>query len=841
MSWNGRKSTPSFYFFLLLFVYGALSSTAAAQKYLFGRADFGAGNAPSFVAVGDFNGDGEQDLAVTNIADNTVSIFLGKRGATFATKVDYPTGHGPTSVTVGDFDGDGKLDLAVTNNDGGTGNSVSILLGNGDGTFRHHVDYSTAFGPIFVVASDLNKDHKLDLVVSTQSGFVSILLGNGNGTFASHVDYPDANGGGGGGSTAVVGDFNKDGKLDLAIADPSDNAVSVLLGNGDGTFQTFIEYATAINPTSVAAGDFNRDGKLDLAVTATVPGTASILLGNGDGTFQNHVDYQVGSTPSFIATADLNGDGKLDLVVDNQNCTNSPCGFGSISILLGNGDGTFQPHVDYGTGTFPSFAIADFNGDGRLDLAIAHQNCIFSPCGAAVSILLGNGNGTFPREVAYAVGTAPGSLATADFNRDGRLDLAVANSVVGTISILLGKGDGTFKTHVDYSTGQNIGGITVGDFNNDGNPDFAVTDISNTVIIFLGKGDGTFQSPKSYATGAGPSSIVAADFNEDGKLDLAVTNSNGGFGNSVSILLGNGDGTFQPHVDYPAGNNVLDLTVGDFNHDGRLDLAVTNNARAGTVSVLLGTGNGKFEAPLTSPAGSSPQSLAVGDFNRDGRLDLAVANVFNPGLLSVLLGNGDGTFKPPVSYATGTVPGSVVAGDLNGDGKIDLAVANHGDNTVSVLLGNGNGTFQPHVDFATGYQPVSAIAADFNRDGGLDLALANVGDNTVSVLLNARVVAIFPTSLNFGSEQVGKTSSPKLITLKNPGSVSLTISAIQITGIDSTDFRETNDCRQRLAVGASCTISTTFTPTSKGNRTGILNVIDNAPSPQRIRLTGVGQ
>ena len=167
----------------------------------------------------------------------------------------------------------------------------------------------------------------------------------------------------------------------------------------------------------MATGDFNRDGKLDLAVSAGASGlgTASVLLGNGDGTFQSHVDYEVGPNPTFIEVADFNGDGKLDFAVDNQNCVGSPCQFGSISILLGRGDGTFQPHTYYCTGSTPSFTIADFNGDNRLDLAIAHQTCIpFSPCGAgAVSVLLGNGDGTFPRQVDNAISVAPMSCPIA--------------------------------------------------------------------------------------------------------------------------------------------------------------------------------------------------------------------------------------------------------------------------------------------------------------------------------------------------------------------------------------------------------------------------------------------
>ena len=272
-----------------------------------------------------------------------------------------------------------------------------------------------------------------------------------------------------------------------------------------------------------------------------------------------------------------------------------------------------------------------------------------------------------------------------------------------------------------------------------------------------------------------------------------------------------------------------------------MDLAVTNNTNVGTVSVLLGTGNGSFEAPITSSTAQFPQSLAVGDFNGDGLPDLAVASVFNPGVLSVLLGKGDGTFQVPVTYATGTGPESVTVGDFNHDRKVDLAVTNQNDNTVSIFLGNGDGTFQPHLDFATGNQPLAAAAGDFSNDGGLDLATANVGDNTVSVLLNTRVIAISPASVNFGNQVVGTTSPPMTVRLKNPASVPLSISAIRIVGVDLPDFNESNNCPHTLAVGAGCTIAVTFTPTLKGTRIAAVEIVDNAPSPQRIRLTGDGQ
>jgi hypothetical protein len=838
----------------VLEAYGSLplaeivDSTVLAPTYIFGRADFGVGNLPLSVATGDFNGDGRLDLAVVNATDRTVSILLGKSDGTFGPKADFATGNAPVSVATGDFNGDGKLDLAIVNvND----DTVSILLGNGDGTFQPRVDYATGFSPGQVIIVDLNGDGKLDLVTGNGSLSVSILLGNGDGTFKNHVEFATAPGAGAGAGGAVAaGDFNGDGKLDLAVPAPDVDAVSVLLGNGDGTFQTFVSYETGIRPSSVGTGDFNGDGKLDLAVTNTgfIAGTqlnsVSILLGNGDGTFQTHMDQPVGPTPVAVNISDLNRDGRLDLIVTDQNCSGSPCLFGSISVLLGNGDGTFRAHVDYGTGTFPSVAVGDFNGDGPPDVAIAHGNCIFSPCGpASISILLGNGDGTFPGRVEYPTDKDPGPLTTGDFNGDGKLDLVVASPTAGTISLFLGNGDGTFGPRTDISLGNNLSALVAGDFNGDGKVDLVVSNIfTNTVSILLGKGDGTFQTRVNFATGSGPTSVITGDFNRDGKLDLAVVNAGFGFGNTVSILLGNGDGTFKAHVDFAAGMTATGIAAGDFNNDGKLDLAVTNNNGDGTISILLGNGDGTFQSPIAFPTGFFSQSVATGDFNGDGKLDLAVADSTSSTTktIAVLLGNGDGTFQTHVDYDAGNGARFVTTGDFDGDGDLDLAVVNasFGFDSVSILRGNGDGTFQPRLDYPIGTQPFFLTTGDFNTDGGLDLAVTvGPADRAVSVLLSTPVIALFPTKLTFANQLVGTRSPVQTILLSNPGSTPLKISGIAGSG----DFTQSNTCSGTVAVGANCTVSITFAPTAGGTRTGRLTITDNSPSsPQVIGLTGTG-
>ena len=296
-------------------------------------------------------------------------------------------------------------------------------------------------------------------------------------------------------------------------------------------------------PDSVVAGDFNGDGHLDLAVANEIDNTVSVLLGNGDGTFQPQVTYAVGARPDAIVAGDFTGDGRTDLAVANEGSLDSignPIpGTGDVSVLLGNGDGTFQPQVTYAAGSNPTALVAgDFNRDGRTDLAVANYGS------NDVSILLGNGDGTFQPQVTYAAGSNPTALVAGDFNRDGRTDLAVANYGSNDVSILLGNGDGTFQPQVTYAVGSLPHAIVAGDFTGDGRTDLAVANFGSfDVSILLGNGDGTFQPQVTYAVGDSPNAIVAGDFTGDGRTDLAVANF---FSNDVSILLGNGDGTFQP-------------------------------------------------------------------------------------------------------------------------------------------------------------------------------------------------------------------------------------------------------------------------------------------------------
>jgi FG-GAP-like repeat/Bacterial Ig-like domain (group 3)/Beta-propeller repeat/NHL repeat/FG-GAP repeat len=339
-------------------------------------------------------------------------------------------------------------------------------------------------------------------------------------------------------------------------------------------------------------------------------------------------------------------------------------------------------------------------------------------------------------------GTEPYAVATGDFNGDGFTDFAVENYSGDTVSVFLGNGDGTFKPQVTYAVGSAPEGIAAGDVNGDGKLDLIVTNTGDsTVGVLLGNGDGTFQAQVTYPTDNGPAGIVVADFNNDGKLDIATSNYYAG---DVSILLGNGDGTFQAEVTYPVGTNnptttnPRTLTSGDFNGDGNIDLAVANQGE-NTVSILFGKGDGTFQAQVLYPTGVSPQGLAVADYNGDGFPDIAIANSGNEGVtgnVGIMLGSASGAFGNMTVYAAGNGALGPVVADFNGDGNADIAVENFNDNTESVLLGNGDGTFQAQTTVPTGTNPYGAAVGNFNGDGYPDLAISNFGSNNETILLD---------------------------------------------------------------------------------------------------------
>ncbi len=427
-------------------------------------------------------------------------------------------------------------------------------------------------------------------------------------------------------------------------------------------------------------------------------------------------------------------------------------------------------------------------------------------------------------------------IATGDFNHDGKPDVVM--TVNGGFAVALGNGDGTFQPAVFYPT-QLSYFLAVADFNGDGNLDIVTADDNlgpSTVSVYLGNGDGTFKTPPVVSSTTNPNVfVVVGDFNGDGKPDIAVIDLP-----YISVLLGNGDGTFGPPSDNSSLAGAKWLAVADFNNDHKLDVLATGQFGAGyNIGVLLGNGDGTLQNSLSQSTIYVPAAVAAGDVNGDGKMDAVLG--YELGGIGVFLGNGDGTLQSPVIYnTTGIGNGEVIVNDLNSDGKLDVAVpsskGNNGVPGVDVFWGNGDGTLGPVQFFASTISGLPALG-DLNGDGLPDLLFGNTFSGVIT-MLNTGVASLAPTSpLAFPAQLVNTKSSSQTVTLTNNGKSALSISSIKVSG----EFKESSTCGKSLAAGAQCTVSSLFQPTTTGSLTGLITLVDSASSkPQFIELLGAG-
>jgi hypothetical protein len=431
-------------------------------------------------------------------------------------------------------------------------------------------------------------------------------------------------------------------------------------------------------------------------------------------------------------------------------------------------------------------------------------------------------------ELTATVGTTPFQLVEADFNADGKLDLAVGNYSSNTVSILLGNGDGTFQTQQTFPTLARPFGIAVGDLNGDGIPDLVVGNDSTGLNIFLGDGSGGFTAGTSLIGGSCPLEPVLADINQDGNLDIVVGNE---CGSGIEVYLGNGNGTFGSATLVSGSTQVFGLVLADFNGDGILDIA-GGAYGSNDLDIYFGVGNGTFGA-VTHMSLAGVVSVAADDVNGDGYIDLITASQSGGGI-KVLYGNGNGTFQTPVAVAAGSYF-SAETGDLNGDGNRDI-VGLTTSGSIQVWFASAGGFQAPEsIGSASSYR---LALGNFATAGGLDIVSGNASTGQVDILLPT--VIISPSSKNFGSIGVGQ-SAQQIFTLTNDTANMVAISGIAFTGANPGDFSQINTCSSPLAPTATCTVSVTFAPAATGARAATLTVTDDAPdSPQTALLTGTG-
>jgi hypothetical protein len=625
-------------------------------------------------------------------------------------------GHQPHAVTVADVNGDGTPDLIVSSE----GRNVDVLLGTGGGRFRPAVEYPirTAAGFSPPVVADVNHDGKLDVIVAFSA--VSVLLGNGDGTFQDEVDYTF----GGDAADFAGGDVDHDGNLDIVVSAPQSGEVKVLLGRGDGTFGTAAGHATLGSPGRLALTDVSGDGKLDVIVGSTATSAVSILLGRADGTFGPHTEYGVIFPVDALAVADVSGDGIADIVTVRTTDEEF-----NMTVLFGDGHGAFPRRSDRHTDRFPvAVDVADVNRDGLLDIVAAAD--------LDGSVVVWPGNGTEVPTVApfarYTVGGFPAGVVIADVSGDGRPDLITANREGDNLTVALGNGLGAF---LDVPPrGGPSAFFFLADLDRDGKLDAVGPSPTANVLVQLGNSDGTFRAAVPYPTNAPITLAVPADVNHDGNLDIVLRDQGASPPSAtLSVLLGNGDGTFRPRIDQPVDLPSFRLVAVDLDGDGNADVVETH-AFPDLLRVRLGNGDGTFGAATDYPLSDPPGRLAAADLDRDGHQDIVVT--FGR-TLEVLLGKGDGTFRPRIDQTSAIGADLPTIADVNRDGKPDLLLVTSADsihNTVTVMLGAGDGTFATRGSYPASVFPEAMAVGDVTGDGALDVILYSSTSLAMTVL-----------------------------------------------------------------------------------------------------------
>jgi|GEM_PF-2141391 len=610
-----------------------------------------------------------------------------------------------------DLNNDGILDIVSASSPSAVSHSITISLGKGNGAFK----FDTSFLPgvigsqylELVKCADFNKDGNADFMAWCQNSTMYLFKGKGTGKVAYDTAFA-VSGQVNEFTDALTTDFNNDGNIDLAFVVGDSSYLLVYLGNGNGRFQTPAKYSVPSLPSTIATADFNNDGNVDIAtVSQTTSNNTMLFTNNGNGTFTPSVIPAINSSAYAVTAADFNADGNADIATSYSSDS-------SIVIRYGNGNGTFSSTIDSlkvpDSYSIYSLVAADFNNDGKTDLA--------SP--ALVFINLGNGH--FVKHTFQANGSY---VEVNDYNADGNLDIFTSSG-----NTLLGKGDGYFDAAELLVANYSCLSMAGGDFNSDGKPDIACTN-SQSISIFLDSVGGHFSHPKTIynANNLAISTIQSADFNNDGKLDLISANYNS---SNFSIYFGNGSGSFSApvsHSSLPA--NATYLAIADYNGDGKQDIATTGSTND-VLCVFLNNGSGNFSAPSFSTTVSNIIPIYAADYNNDGKTDILCDN---SSYFKVLINNGNGTSFTPLT-TTISVGGydKFKMMDINKDGYLDLLnlLSSY---AIEIYYGHGAGVYDtsPYIfHVSPNNNPRIFEMGDFNNDGKLD-AVA-LGEDGMSIL-----------------------------------------------------------------------------------------------------------
>ncbi len=712
--------------------------------YGFNTGNFDNGRYPTSIKTADLDSDGDPDAVVSEAPfGNGFAALFNDGNGFYGAPVHYTSPKPSRDILVSDLNNDTHPDLVVSNTGANSeGNSVSVFINNGDGTFSSAVSYNVGTGPVGLTSADFDNDGDNDLAAANygfngQGNTISILLNNGNGTFSNQLIFPA----GTGPYKIASALINNDNLPDIVVAD-ADQRMNVLVNSGGNDFSNKTEY----NVFSQFAGDFfqsvsladiDNDGDIDACYSSTASGVnfnsaIALFRNNGDGTFGSPEGIELSAFTGGsvdIEISDLNGDGWKDIVGDSYSGRNTD----GFQVLKNNGSGGFLPASLYpaGQGTF-NIALADVNNDGTTDVLTADNYSM------EITVRPNPGDGIFFTPPPYTTNPIAGSLDAADIDLDGDLDVVTSawgRAATGSqVAVLKNNGDGSFANAVTYI--ERSGGVQAKfrDLNNDGYPDLIfATSISSPPYDFhtaINNGDGTFGTIQTWPVGAcGWSDIDAFDIDNDGDLDAVITEWLGCIGVPESakrlfVSKNNGDGTFAPATYIIIDPFPSTIAGADLNGDGIIDL-VTGHSNS--VDVLIGIGNGQFQSQAAYATELNPQDIVIEDFNNDEIKDIAVSTFSNVSGMSVLTGNGDGTFQPAQNYDGAYSPdllnvAGIASGDVDGDGFKDIMVANEASNDLSVYFNNGDGTFNYRMRVGVYWGATSPVFADFSGDGIKDLA-----------------------------------------------------------------------------------------------------------------------